>query len=108
MGYCPKCNSVMDLKNPKLTSDGKLMIGSDGKPVTRDNHTGLRTAGGVAAGAAIGSIFPVVGTVLGGAIGGVAGFLSGVCKDDSECTKGGKTIVVYECPKCHYWFKKEL
>ena len=108
MGYCPKCGTVMDLKNPKLTADGEVIRGFDGRPETQDNHTGLRTFGGVAAGAAVGSVIPVVGSLLGGIIGGTVGFISGVCKDDGECTRNGKTIVIYECPKCHYWFEKKL
>lgn len=110
MGYCPKCGSVMDLRNPKFTSDGKIMTDSNGRPVTNSNHTGLRTVGGAAAGAAAGSVIPVVGTVLGGLIGGVAGFISGVCKDDEACTRDGKTVVVYVCPnpKCRHWFTKKL
>ena len=98
----------MDLKNPKRGADGEVIRSFGGKPETKDNHTGLRTAGGAAAGAAIGSFIPVVGTLLGGLIGGAAGFVSGVCKDDTECTKDGNTLVVYECPKCHYWFEKKL
>ena len=108
MGFCPKCGTVMDLKNPCRSSNGEIERDERGKPVTKDNHTGLRTVGGAAAGAAVGSVIPVVGTLLGGIIGGAAGFISGICKDDGECTQGGKTVVVYECPKCHYWKEKEL